>query len=147
MHGNFSPVPIFFTTYSLMDATQSQQMVEVLKTVQHTAACGPVYEACFPIWTNAALIRAVFYVVKMEPLNASKGSQGMRVVKPSSEAETPTSLQMFCKYTNSGCTFLWGVGEKSDHGGNYIHTSLFTHHSGLISSINPRPRITEGTNL
>jgi hypothetical protein len=56
---------------------------------------------------------------------------------------------VFCKYPSSEHTFWWGVGEKSDHGGDYVHSDLPTHHSGLISSINPmaRPRITEETNL
>lgn len=57
------------TTYSLVDVTQTQQMVEVLKTVQHTATCGAVCKACFPVWVNVALVRAVSYAMEMGPLS------------------------------------------------------------------------------
>lgn len=58
--------------------------------------------------------------------------------------QLPSSVLQICKLR---VHFLVGCGRKSDHGGDYIHPALLTHHSGLISSINPRPRVTEGTNL
>lgn len=42
-----------------------------MKTVQHTATCRAVCKACFPVWANEAFVRAVFYAMKVGPLNMS----------------------------------------------------------------------------
>lgn len=44
-------------------------MVEVLKTAQQAVTCGAVCKACFPVWTNVALVGAAFYAREIGPLS------------------------------------------------------------------------------
>lgn len=63
------------------------------------------------------------------------------------EAETPTSLQCSANIQAQGALSgrVWGKVSMGDYG----YPVLFTHHRGLISSVNPKARctITEETDL